>query len=94
MLGQGAACRGLKLIATEANGCPAFAAYKPDPESGTWLPWSLTLLEPDATDAGAPTVAGIHNFLQPFLAANLFSTFGLPERRTDPDPAVAWAGAP
>ena len=90
MLGQGAACRGSKLIATEANGCPAFAAYKPDPESGAWLPWSLTVLEWDAKDGGAPTVAGVHNFLQPFLT-DLFSAFGLPERRTDADPAVAWA---
>ncbi len=91
MLGQGAACRDSKLIATEANGCPAFAAYKPDPESGTWLPWSLTVLEPDAMDGGTPTVAGVHNFLQPFLP-NLFSAFGLPERRTDADPVVTWTG--
>ncbi len=87
MLGQGAACAGSKLIAVKANGCPAFASYKPDPESGTWLPWSLTILEPDATD-GPPTVAGVHNFLQPFLP-ELFSAFGLPERRTDADPVVA-----
>jgi RNA polymerase sigma-70 factor, ECF subfamily len=88
MLGQGAPCRGSKLIATEANGCPAFAAYKPDPESGTWLPWSLTILEWDAPGGGDPAVAGVHNFLQPFMP-NLFSAFGLPERRTDADPALA-----
>ena len=88
MLGQGAACRGSKLIATAANGCPAFAAYKPDPESGAWLPWSLTVLEWDAGDGGDPSVAGVHNFLQPFMP-QLFSAFGLPERRTDADPAVA-----
>ncbi len=93
MLGQGAACRGSKLIATEANGCPAFAAYKPDPESGAWLPWSLTVLEWDAKDGSAPAVAGVHNFLQPFMP-NLFSAFGLPERRTDADPAVARSAAP
>ena len=88
MLGQGAACRGSKLIAAEANGCPAFAAYKPDPESGSWLPWSLTVLELDGT-GDAPAVAAVHNFLQPFLPG-LFGAFGLPERRTDADPAVAW----
>ena len=93
MLGPGAACRGSKLIATEANGCPAFAAYKPDPESGAWLPWSLTVLEPSATTGSGPAIAGVHNFLQPFMPA-LFSAFGLPERRTDADPAVAWAGTP
>ena len=87
MLGQGAACRGSKLIATAANGCPAFAAYKPDPESGEWLPWSLTLLEL-AGEAGEPAVAGVHNFLQPFLPS-LFGSFGLPERLTATDLAVA-----
>ena len=92
MLGQGAPCRGSKLIATEANGCPAYAGYKPDPESGAWLPWSLTVLELEARDGEAPAVAGIHNFLQPFMPP-LFSAFGLPERRTDADPAVAWTGA-
>jgi RNA polymerase sigma-70 factor (ECF subfamily) len=93
MLGPGAACRGSKLIALAANGCPAFAAYKPDPESGAWLPWSLTVLEPEAMDGNAPAVAAVHNFLQPFLPP-LFGAFGLPERRTDADPAVAWTGAP
>jgi RNA polymerase sigma-70 factor (ECF subfamily) len=87
MLGQGAACRGSKLIAVAANGCPAFAAYKPDPESGAWLPWSLTIIEPAAGDDGAPAVAGVHNFLQPFLPS-LFRTFGLPDRRTDADPVL------
>jgi RNA polymerase sigma-70 factor (ECF subfamily) len=87
MHGPGAPCAGSKLIALEANGCPAFASYKPDPESGAWLPWSLTILEFNGS-AGAPTVGGIHNFLQPFLP-QLFTGFGLPERRTDADPAVA-----
>ncbi|MFN8217738.1 MAG: RNA polymerase subunit sigma-70 [Solirubrobacterales bacterium] len=86
MLGPGAACRGSKLIATAANGCPAFASYKPDPESGAWLPWSLTVLEPAGEEAGA-RVAGVHNFLQPFLPA-LFTAFGLPDRLTDADPVL------
>ncbi|HEX5609799.1 MAG TPA: sigma-70 family RNA polymerase sigma factor [Solirubrobacterales bacterium] len=89
MLGPGAPCRGSKLIATRANGLPAFAGYKPDPESGAWLPWSLTILEPAMADGGAPTVAGVRNFLHPLLPTDLFSSFGLPERRTDADPAVA-----
>jgi RNA polymerase sigma-70 factor (ECF subfamily) len=86
MLGQGAACRGSKLIATAANGFPAFAAYKPEPGSGGWSPWSLTVLEPVAGDGG-PAVAGVHNFLQPFLPS-LFSSFGLPDRLTDTDPVL------
>ena len=87
MLGQGAACRGSKLIATAANGCPAFAAYKPDPESGNWLPWALTVLEMAAGDEAGPAVVGVHNFLQPFLPS-LFASFGLPDRRTEADPVL------
>ncbi len=87
MLGQGAACRGSKLIAVTANGCPAFAAYKPDPESGDWLPWSLTVLDPVAGAEGGPAVAGVHNFLAPFLPS-LFDSFGLPARLTGTDPVV------
>lgn len=90
MLGQGAACRGSKLIATAANGCPAFAAYKPDPESGDWLPWSLTVLEMTTGDGEGSAVAGVHNFLQPFLPP-LFSSFGLPGRLTDADPRQRFA---
>ncbi len=88
MLGQGAPCRGSKLIAVEANGCPAFASYKPDPESGDWLPWSLTVLEPVAEGSSEPAVAGIHNFLQPLLSPALFRSFGLPGQLTAEDPAV------
>jgi RNA polymerase sigma-70 factor (ECF subfamily) len=99
MLGPGAACRGSKLIAASANGLPAFASYKPDPESGAWLPWSLTLLEVEASvasgsddGAGAPAVTGVHNFLAPFLP-NLFRSFGLPERLGDADPVISAASA-
>jgi RNA polymerase sigma-70 factor, ECF subfamily len=88
MAGQGAACAGSKLIALSANGIPAYASYKPDPESGAWLPWSVTLLEADASDGqGAPTLAGIHNFLAPFMP-NLFASFGLPEKLGDADPTI------
>ena len=89
MLGQGAACRGSKLIATSANGLPAFASYKPDPETGAWLPWSVTLLEAEAGDgAETPPVTGVHNFLAPFMP-NLFTSFGLPERLGDGDPVIS-----
>ncbi len=90
MLGPGAACRGSKLIAVTANGCPAFASYKPDEESGEWLPWSLTVLEA-AVDGDGPRVTGVHNFLQPFLSG-LFRSFGLPERRVQSDPAITGLG--
>jgi RNA polymerase sigma-70 factor (ECF subfamily) len=87
MLGQGAGCRGAKLVGLTANGFPAFAVYKADPESGEWLPWSLTILEPVAGD-GTPAVAGVHNFLQPLLTPQLFASFGLPDRLTSSDPDI------
>jgi RNA polymerase sigma-70 factor, ECF subfamily len=91
MAGQGAACAGSKVIALSANGIPAYASYKPDPDSGTWLPWSVTLLEADAaTDGGNATLAGVHNFLAPFMP-NLFTSFGLPERLEDADPVISAA---
>jgi RNA polymerase sigma-70 factor (ECF subfamily) len=93
MLGQGATCRGAKVIAAAANGSPAFAVYKPNPESGDWLPWSLTLLEPVAGEDGSAAVAEVHNFLQPLLSPQLFRSFGLPDRLTDADPAVQMAAA-
>ena len=70
-----------------ANGLPACASYKPDPASGDWLPWSVTLLEPTAGDGGRG-VAGVHNFLAPMLPS-LFASFSLPERLTDGDPVIA-----
>ena len=88
MLGQGADCRGSKVIGLVANGCPAFASYKPDAESGDWLPWSLTVLEPVAGESASPAVAGVHNFLQPLLSPALFRSFDLPDRLTTADPAV------
>ncbi len=91
MLGQGAACRGSKLIALDANGFPAYASYKADPESGAWLPWSVTILEAETgTAASAPRITGIHNFLAPFMP-NLFASFGLPERLEEADPVIAAA---
>jgi RNA polymerase sigma-70 factor, ECF subfamily len=93
MLGPGAACAGSKLIALSANGVPTYASYKPDPESGAWLPWSVTLLEMEpgdaATDgASAPRITGVHNFLAPFMP-NLFPSFGLPESLDESAPTIA-----
>lgn len=91
MLGQGAGCRGSKVIAVAVNGCPGFASYKPDPETGALLPWALTVLEPVAGEGGEPPrVAAVHNFLDPFLP-ELFRSFGLPDRLTDADPGVQTA---
>jgi RNA polymerase sigma-70 factor (ECF subfamily) len=87
MIGPGAACRDSKLIALAANGCPAYASYKPDPESGTWTPWSVTVLEASVEAGGPGRFGSIHNFLAPFLPG-LFDSFGLPGQLTDSDPTI------
>ena len=84
--------RTFPALALRANGCPAFAAYKPDPESSAWQPWSLTVLELEAGRGGA-AVRGVHNFLAPFLP-ELFGSFGLPARRDQADATVASAPSP
>jgi RNA polymerase sigma-70 factor, ECF subfamily len=73
MLGPGAGCRGSRLIATAANGQPAFAQYKPDPQGG-WSPWALQVI--DVSDG---LISGIHSFLD---AKALFRAFGLPAQLT------------
>ncbi len=67
-LGPGIACRGSQLIATAANGMPAFASYKVDPQGGH-APWSIQVLE-----MSGDRIIGHHNFLD----TSLFATFGLP----------------
>jgi RNA polymerase sigma-70 factor (ECF subfamily) len=69
-LGQGIGCRGSRLVATSANGCPAFGAYKPT-GPGTWEPWGIQVIE---TADGR--ITGLHHFLYP----ELFEAFGLPAR--------------
>ena len=67
-LGMGAGCRGSRLIPTAANGAPAYASYKPDPEGGH-APWSIQVLE-----ISGDRIVGHHNFLD----TSLFAVFGLP----------------
>lgn len=43
--GRGADCRGSRLVATHANGAPAFGQYRPGADGGPHTPWSLTVLE-------------------------------------------------
>jgi RNA polymerase sigma-70 factor (ECF subfamily) len=69
MLGPGAACRGSRLIAKAANGCPAFGQYKPDPDGG-YAPWALQVLE-----ISGDRIAGLNFFLS---TDELFPVFGLP----------------
>jgi RNA polymerase sigma-70 factor (ECF subfamily) len=70
MEGPGAACRGSRLIATSANGVPAFGSYKPA-EPGLHLPWSIQVLE-----ISGGRIAGYNHFLD----TDLFPVFGLPDR--------------
>jgi RNA polymerase sigma-70 factor (ECF subfamily) len=62
-------CRGSRLLSLRANGCPAFAQYKPDPAGGH-SPWGVQVLE--ISDG---RIAGFHCFLGP----DLFAFFGLPD---------------
>jgi RNA polymerase sigma-70 factor (ECF subfamily) len=75
-LGQGAGCRGSRLIATSANGCAAFGAYKPA-GTGLFEPWALQIIE--VTDG---KITGLHHFLEHGLPA-VFASFGLPARLQD-----------
>jgi RNA polymerase sigma-70 factor (ECF subfamily) len=65
-------CRGSRLVATFANGCPAFGQYKRDPNGG-YAPWALQVLE-----ISAGTITGMQFFLDPLDPDRLFPAFGLP----------------
>src|SRR5438445_8289798 len=69
-LGQGIGCRGSRLLATSANGCAAFGAYKPT-GAGTREPFALQVIE-----VSGERISGLHHFLYP----ELFPAFGLPTR--------------
>lgn len=67
-LGQGCGCRGSRLVATAANGGPAFGSYRPDPNGG-FQPFALQIIE-----ISGGRIVGHHNFLD----TSLFAIFGLP----------------
>jgi RNA polymerase sigma-70 factor (ECF subfamily) len=68
-LGHGIGCKGGRLIPFSANGAPAFASYRVDPEGG-WFPWSIQVL-----DISGGRIVGHHNFVDRALVV----AFGLPE---------------
>jgi RNA polymerase sigma-70 factor, ECF subfamily len=70
MLGPGIECKGGRLLASRANGCPAFASYRVDPAGG-WNAWSLQVLE--IKDG---LITQIHNYLN----TDVLPAFGLPMR--------------
>ncbi len=65
-------CRGSRLVATSANGCPAFGQYRVDPDGG-YSPWALQVLE--ISDG---KIAEMAFFLALLDAERLFPPFGLP----------------
>lgn len=65
-------CRGSKLLATWANGCPAFGQYRPDPAGG-YAPWAIQVLE-----ISHGQIAQMSFFLAFLDADRLFPAFGLP----------------
>jgi RNA polymerase sigma-70 factor, ECF subfamily len=68
MLGPGSECRGSRLLPTAANGCAAFAQYRPDGRGG-YRPWAMQVLETDGS-----TITGLHCY----VFAELFTYFGFP----------------
>jgi len=69
LVGPGAECRGSRLVATRANGMPAFGQYRPSGPGGRHEPWALHVVELDGA-----RIAGITYFLD---TARLFPLFGL-----------------
>jgi len=65
-------CRGSRLLAASANGCPAFGQYKRDPKGG-YAPWALQVLE-----ISAGQITGLQFFLSYLEPERLFPSFGLP----------------
>ncbi len=66
------ACRGSRLVATTANGCPAFGQYRREPAGG-WHPWAIQVLE-----ISGGRIAEMAFFLHPLEPERLFPAFGLP----------------
>jgi RNA polymerase sigma-70 factor (ECF subfamily) len=68
-LGPGSACEGSRIVEVQANGAPAFAQFKPDPDGG-YAPWALHTVE-----VADDKIVGIHSFID---TGGLFAEFGLP----------------
>jgi RNA polymerase sigma-70 factor (ECF subfamily) len=69
LLGRGCGCQGSRLLATSANGTPAFGQYRPSPAGGH-SPFALIVL-----DLAGDHIAGWCAFLD---TETLFPRFGLP----------------
>jgi RNA polymerase sigma-70 factor (ECF subfamily) len=69
-VGAGAECGGSRLLPGWANGCPAFAQYRVDPNGGH-APWALQVVE-----LRGKRIEAIHAFLD---TAESFERFGFPD---------------
>ncbi len=72
LLGRGSGCRGSRLVATAANGLPAFGQYRPGVDGAPHQPWALAVLE--LSDEG---IVAWNSFLD---TQTLFPRFDLPPR--------------
>ena len=72
MLGPGAGCRGSRIVATPgANGCPAYAQYRPADDGDGHEAWAIHVLE---------VTGGRIKNVTSFLDTALFARFDLPTR--------------
>ncbi|MGH4035845.1 sigma-70 family RNA polymerase sigma factor [Actinomycetota bacterium Odt1-20B] len=67
---MGAACANGRLLPVSVNGTPGFAQYKPDPDNGGFMPWSIQVIE-----ISEGRIAGFHCFLD---TERWFPLFGVP----------------
>ncbi len=70
LTGRGCGCRGSRLVATAANGSPAFGQYRPGTDGAPHRPWALVVLE-----LSGDGIAAWNSFLD---TEALFPRFGLP----------------
>jgi RNA polymerase sigma-70 factor (ECF subfamily) len=77
-LGTGIGCKGARLIATSANGRPAFANYRVA-GPGRWTLFGIQII--DVQDG---RISGLHNFIYPELAEQ----FGVPSELTEDSDAA------
>jgi RNA polymerase sigma-70 factor (ECF subfamily) len=68
-LGPGIGCRGSRLVATSANGAPAFAQWRPSGPEGSYEPWAIHVIR-----FSGPRISEITFFLD----TKLFTFFGMP----------------
>ncbi|MEX5633061.1 sigma-70 family RNA polymerase sigma factor [Parafrankia sp. FMc2] len=76
LVGTGSGCAGSRLVATVANGHPAFGQYRPSATGSGHDAWGLVVLE-----ISAGRVAGINTFLD---VERVFPLFGLPGHISGP----------